>query len=1016
MPPEDPLGKGSPSFPDSPVSEDRPRIDRDREARRRARGFGRHSAPPWWGILGIAATLLLVVAGPTPASHPSARSAPQGLPEELARPAIASPTLSTLLSAVSVPAGHSVYDTATFSGFQSGTVGGGSLTYYLFTGSGVCSSSGGAPITVSVVTVGFSGSVPNSAPHTFNTPGPDSWQASYAGNANNNPVNSPCESMNVTKANTTLTTTLVPGTIVAGSSAYDTASLAGNTSTASGTVTYEFFPSGTCSGTPTPVDTGTVSGGVVPKSTSQKFGTAGGYGWEASYSGDANNSATISACEFLNVTSNQTNPTLTTTLSANPITAGQTDSDSATLAGATGGATGTIAFHLYAIATCLGPYTLVSTDPVAGPGTYASSSQPFPTAGSSSWEALYSGDSQNNPAKSPCEPLTVNKATPTLTTKLSVVANLTGNFVIPTIPTDVEPCDMAFDSANGYVYATLFGSSSVQIINAATNATVATVAVGTGPCGITYDSNNHDVYVADSYFGRGPSSVSVISGTSVVATVATGISPWDVAFDPNNDEVYVGGQGSTTVPIICDGGAPCGGSPQTNKIVASVPLGASHYPSVGGIVYDPQDGDLYLSYGTDVAVISGASVIASIHLPALLASYQAAFDPNNGYLYFPDGIDVPGRVVVVNGHTNAYVATVAMVNSNGGTAGNVVFDSASGTILASAPFGDLNVISGTTVVNHVPYSGDSITYASTNAEIFLGYYRPPTSYVRVFSMDFTVTDSAQLSGETSGAGGTVTYQYFVGTTCSGAPILVSSASVVGGLAGDSLPRSFPSSTYSYDALYGGDANNNPATSACEPFFPTVAIGSPIRQVSQVVVFALLCPANLLVSDPSGRRAGVEANGTVLNETPGATVMGPDRQAEVVSILNDSWGLYVITVVGTSSASSTGSNFTLSAAATSVNVSANSNQSTVVTDQGTITPGEVEIFDVTISPSSGSIRLVSTSGGTGSNGGPRFLGLPGDDGYLVVAAIVAAVVLGGGFLVYARRTRRPPTQDPENRAS
>lgn len=86
-------------------------------------------------------------------------------------------------------------------------------------------------------------------------------------------------------------------TVPAGASVHDTATLSGTTSTAGGTVTYEMFDNGTCTGDPTttypPV---TVTNGTVPNSPSSTPGV-GTWSYLAVYSGDAHNESATGACE-----------------------------------------------------------------------------------------------------------------------------------------------------------------------------------------------------------------------------------------------------------------------------------------------------------------------------------------------------------------------------------------------------------------------------------------------------------------------------------------------------------------------------------------------------------------------------------------------------------------------------------------------------------------------------------------------------------------------------------------------
>lgn len=115
----------------------------------------------------------------------------------------------------------------------------------------------------------------------------------------------------------------------------------------------------------------------------------------------------------------------------------------------------------------------------------------YPSQGSFSWEAVYSGDANNSAATSACEPLLVSPARPTITTNLTVSPNISGLFQVSSPGT--QACGIAFNPSDDHVYATSFGTSTVLDIPDATNVTAATLAVGPGPCAIAYDSHNHDM-------------------------------------------------------------------------------------------------------------------------------------------------------------------------------------------------------------------------------------------------------------------------------------------------------------------------------------------------------------------------------------------------------------------------------------------------------------------------------------------------------------------------------------------
>jgi len=109
-----------------------------------------------------------------------------------------------------------------------------------------------------------------------------------------------------------------------------------------------------------------------------------------------------------------------------------------------------------------------------------------------------------------------------------------------------------------------------------------------------------------------------------------------------------------------------------------------------------------------------------------------------------------------------------------------------------------------------------------------------------------VTGSATLTGVFN-AGGTVTYQYFSGSTCSGAPTTVGApVTVTDRVVPGSAPQTFNTpGDYSWNAVYSGDANNLAATSGCKTLMvnasPTTLTCNP---ASVVVGSAVTCKATV----------------------------------------------------------------------------------------------------------------------------------------------------------------------------
>ena len=245
----------------------------------------------------------------------------------------------------------------------------------------------------------------------------------------------------------TISTILSASTINVGQSVTDSATLAGASSNAGGTVTYTVYSNNTCTTAATTGVSGqinaqppavTVTNGAVPNSASVTFNLAGTYYFQASYSGDSNNiGPVLSTCTSETVVVGKNSPTLATTLHDETAatsgttlnaTIGDVVHDSASLTGAAAGpaAGATIGYAFYTDAGC----TLNASDQTPTINTFTSpgpipdsKSVTFLNAGTFYWQAVYSGDANNKAATSPCNEILVvtspppsSQITPTNTT------------------------------------------------------------------------------------------------------------------------------------------------------------------------------------------------------------------------------------------------------------------------------------------------------------------------------------------------------------------------------------------------------------------------------------------------------------------------------------------------------------------------------------------------------------------------------------------------------------------------
>src|SRR6266699_465994 len=322
--------------------------------------------------------------------------------------------------------GASVTDQAILAGGYPSTGVTGIVTYAFFSG-GACA---GIPSSVSTVTVGAGDSVPNSGSVTPPSAGSFAFNATYGGDTNNTRVSSTCEPLTVLKTSPSITTVVTPSTIVVGGSVSDQASLTGGfpSTGVTGGVTYAFFSNGACTGTPISSSSVTISAGdSVPASSSVTPPAAGSFAFNATYSGDSNNNRVSSLCEPLSV--NKTTPSITTAINpSSTITVGSSVADQATVAGGfpPAGVTGSVVYAFFSNGGCTGNPTSTSTVAVGAANTVPASASVTPvSAGSFSLNATYAGDSNNNRVSSSCEPLTVNKQTPTATTSVSPSSTIT---------------------------------------------------------------------------------------------------------------------------------------------------------------------------------------------------------------------------------------------------------------------------------------------------------------------------------------------------------------------------------------------------------------------------------------------------------------------------------------------------------------------------------------------------------------------------------------------------------------
>jgi uncharacterized repeat protein (TIGR01451 family) len=301
--------------------------------------------------------------------------------------------------------GTDLTDSATLAGASANATG--TIAYKLFSDAN-CTVQVGSDVTK---TVNGNGTYVSPAIHVGSA-GTYHWIANYGGDANNSATANTCNGANenvvVNPRSPTVTTDAGgPFTLGAnGTDLTDSATLAGGTTTISGTITFKLFSDANCTVQVGSNVTKTVNGNGVYVSPAIHVDSVGTYHWIANYGGDTNNNATANDCNEANenVVVNPLSPNVTT--NAGPtvrLGANGTDlTDTATLSGATNDASGKITFQLFSDANC---ETQVGSDvstTVDGNDDYVSPAIHVTTGGTYHWIANYSGDGNNSPTQNGC--------------------------------------------------------------------------------------------------------------------------------------------------------------------------------------------------------------------------------------------------------------------------------------------------------------------------------------------------------------------------------------------------------------------------------------------------------------------------------------------------------------------------------------------------------------------------------------------------------------------------------------
>jgi 6-phosphogluconolactonase (cycloisomerase 2 family) len=763
-----------------------------------------------------------------------------------ATPAVVPATLSTQASAP-VGVGSPISDTATLSG---GTLPSGAITFDLY---GPGDSGCATVLATSTATVTGDGTY-QATPVTATATGTYQWVASYSGDGANPPITGTCnttgESVVVSAAAPTLTTTAAPALGKTGTALSDTATLSGGDAP-TGTIVFSAYqPSQPNCTTAAKTFTVTVTGdGSYASGSFTMTGMVGTYRWIARYSGDANNAATAGTCGASGESSTLVPATTLSSATSGTVVLGSQISDAATLGGGAS-PTGTMTFKVFGPGdtTCATPLA-TSTATVSGDGTYNSAPFTTTTFGTYQWIASYGGDANGNAAISgacgasgesdqvtnPPSGASVYVANATNTfgvSQFSIATDGTLSTKNPPVATGIHDNSAALAvTPNGaYVYGvtdqlvneyvvgaggTLMPNTQPEIATGSSNANNAE--------GVAVSPNGTSLYVLNFGVASTVSQYTIAANGTLsaktVPSVPTGTTPSSIVVSPNGQYAYVtNGNGITQYTIAADG------SLSPNPDAASVASAAGI--ETAGAAESANGENVYINNFTQGTVSQyTVNPDGTLTLAATVATGSrptaTALSPDGTSLYVANGTSPTGSISQYNVSPSGALSpkSPATVTTTGGSDPSAIAISSDGHDLFTANFGFPATASQFTIGVGGLLTADSTPTVATGSQSEGIVATPGPSVSSTASASVPVggqiSDSAILAGG-SAPTGTITFNlYGPGDTACASSLASSTATASGDGTYQSAPfAATAAGTYRWVASYGGDAGNEAVSGAC----------------------------------------------------------------------------------------------------------------------------------------------------------------------------------------------------------
>ena len=633
-------------------------------------------------------------------------------------------------------------------------------------------------------------------------------------------------------------------TVNLGASISDSATLAGATADATGTITFKAYGPGdsNCS------NTAAFTSAAFPVSGNATYGpatfspsTAGVYRWRAFYGGDAKNLASAGQCGDTGETDtvSKLNPSIATQASASVIVGGKIH-DTATVSGGQS-PTGTVTFNLYGPddATCASP-AIFTSGPIALSGASATSGD-FTTTqvGTYRWRATYNGDVNNNAVTGACnatgESVAVTPRSPSITTSLAGGGKNGASITVPlgTAVHDTSTLTGATADAGGTVHYRVFTDAACTTL--LTDAGTIAVVAGVPGSSVNYTFGHAGTYYWQADYSGDPNNnaassacnLEVVTVDKAIPAISTTASATVQVGGSVSDTAHLSGgvnpTGTITFNLYGPDDANCTGAIAFTKDVTvngNGDYGSGSFPTTAAGTYRWVAS--YSGDGDNAAVAGGCndaneSVVVTKKSPTVVTQASASVEV---------GGDIHDTATLAGGSSPTGTITFNLYGPNDTTCASAAIFTKSVTVNGNGHYDSpsFTTVTAGTYRWIANYSGDANNNATQNAcngnnESVIVTKKAPTVTTNA-SADVTVGglihDTATLAGGLNPTG-TIHFALYGpnDATCAKTPIFSDDATVSGNGNYDSASyTTAQAGTYRWIANYSGDTNNASTSNVC----------------------------------------------------------------------------------------------------------------------------------------------------------------------------------------------------------